>query len=85
MKQRRKTAAAVILLVLTAFFLLVGRSAQWALEEWGGLNLDEILYTLTQPLHGTDPGILRNYAFYAVLPAAAHAPTPAACHTAASS
>ena len=71
MKQRRKTAAAVILLVLTALFLLVGRSAQWALEEWGGLNLDEILYTLTQPLHGTDPGILRNYAFYAVLPAAA--------------
>ena len=71
MKQRRKTAAAVILLVLTALFLLFGRSAQWALEEWGGLNLDEILYTLTQPLHGTDPGILRNYAFYAVLPAAA--------------
>ena len=46
------------MLVLAALFLLVGRSAQWALEEWGGLNLDEILFTLSQPLRGTDAGII---------------------------
>lgn len=71
MKQKRKLAGTVILLILGVLFLLLGRSAQWALDEWGGLNLDEILFTLTQPLKGTDAGIIRNYIVYAVLPAAA--------------
>ena len=59
------------MLVLAALFLLVGRSAQWALEEWGGLNLDEILFTLSQPLRGTDAGIIRNYIVYAPVSCAA--------------
>ena len=71
MRQKRKTAGRVILLILTALCLIVGRSAQWALDEWGGLNLDEILFTLTQPLKGADAGIIRNYVFYALIPAAA--------------
>lgn len=59
------------MLILAGLFFLVGRSAQWALEEWGGLNLDEILFTLSQPLKGTDSGIIRNYAVYSLLPTAA--------------
>jgi hypothetical protein len=34
-KQKRSTALRVVALILAALFLLVGRSAQWALEEWG--------------------------------------------------
>ena len=71
MRQKHKTVLSVIGLILASFFLLVGRSAQWALDEWGNLNLDEILYTMTQPLRGTDKGIVLNYVVYAVIPAAA--------------
>ena len=71
MRQKRRTAGRVLLLILTALCLVAGRSAQWALEEWGGLNLDEILFTLSQPLNGADQGIIRNYVFYALIPAAA--------------
>ena len=51
------------------FFLIAGRTAEWALDEWGDLTLDEIMFTLTQPLKGTDSGIIINYLLYAVLPA----------------
>ena len=34
------------------FFLIAGRTAEWALDEWGDLTLDEIMFTLTQPLKG---------------------------------
>lgn len=71
MRQKHKTVLSVIGLILASFFLLAGRSAQWALDEWGNLNLDEILYTMTQPLRGTDKGIVLNYVVYAVIPAAA--------------
>ncbi len=73
MNQKRHSikAGRIILLILTALFLVIGRSAQWALEEWGGLNLDEILFTLSSPLQGTDMGIVREYIFYALIPAAA--------------
>ncbi len=70
-KTKQNKAGVILVLALSAFLLLVGRSAQWALEEWGGLNLDEILFTLTQPLHGADSGIIRDYVVYAVIPTAA--------------
>lgn len=52
------------------FFAIAGRSAQWVTEEWGDLSIDEILFTLTQPLKGTDSGIIGNYILYAIVPAA---------------
>ena len=66
-----KTAGRIVLYVVMTLALIIGRSAQWALDEWGGLNLDEILFTLTRPLNGTDPAIFKSYVLYALLPAAA--------------
>jgi len=43
------------------FFVLAGRSAQWVTEEWGDLTLAEVVFTLTQPLEGTDSGLIKTY------------------------
>ena len=59
----------VLLSIVIGLFVIAGRSAQWANEEWGDLTFDEVMFTLTQPLNGTDSGIIRSYILYAVVPA----------------
>lgn len=59
----------VLLDIVIFLFVLAGRSAQWVNDEWGDLSLDEVMFTMTQPLKGTDPGLIRNYILYAVVPA----------------
>ena len=66
-KTRTKVIRFLLYFVIT-FFVIAGRSAQWVLNEWGDLTLDEVLFTLTQPLNGTDSGIIRSFMLYAVLP-----------------
>ncbi len=58
----------ILLFFVTTLFLIAGRSAQWVLVEWGDLTLDEVIFTMTQPLDGTDSGIIGSYITYAVLP-----------------
>ena len=68
---REKTRYKVIrflLYFLITFFVIAGRSAQWVLEEWGDLTLDEVMFTMTQPLNGTDSGIIWSFITYAVIP-----------------
>ena len=56
------------LLFLTMFlFLVLGRSAQWVTVEWGDLTLDEVIFTMTQPLKGTDSGIIWSYTRYSLI------------------
>ncbi len=59
----------VILDIVIFLFIVAGRSAQWAVEEWGELTFDEVVFTLTQPLKGADSGIFLSHFLYAVLPA----------------
>jgi len=61
----------ILLYIVLFLAVLIGRSAQWALDEWGDLTLAEIAFTLTQPLTGTDTGIYVSYVLYAVVPAVA--------------
>ena len=68
---RERTRTKVIrflLYFIITFFVIAGRSAQWVLNEWGDLTLDEVMFTMTQPLNGTDSGIIRSFFIYAVLP-----------------
>ena len=58
----------VLLYVVITVGVIAGRSAQWVTEEWGDLTLDEVIFTMTQPLNGTDSGIIWNYILYAVVP-----------------
>ena len=58
----------IILYIMITLCLVAGRSAQWVTEEWGDLTLDEVIFTMTQPLKGTDSGIIRSYILYAVVP-----------------
>ena len=67
--KREKTRWRVIRFLLyfvTTFMMIAGLSAKWVTDEWGDLSLDEVLFTLTQPLKGTDTGIIWNYIGYCV-------------------
>ncbi len=66
-KTRTKVIRFLLYFVIT-FFVIAGRAAQWVLNEWGDLTLDEVIFTMTQPLNGTDSGIIRSFFLYAVLP-----------------
>ena len=66
-KFRWKVIRFLLYFVIT-FFVIVGRSAQWVTEEWGDLTLDEVIFTMTQPLKGTDSGIIWSYITYSVVP-----------------
>ena len=56
-------------LLLTAA-VLIGRIAQWVMEQ-ASLNLDEILFTLTHPVDGTDAGFYWSIIRFSVIPALA--------------
>ena len=66
-KTRTKVIRWLLYFVMT-FFIISGRTAQWILNEWGDLTLDEVIFTITQPMNGTDSGIIRSYFVYAVFP-----------------
>ena len=69
-KTRKKVIRFLLYFAIT-FFVIAGRAAQWVLNEWGDLTLDEVIFTMTQPLNGTDSGIIWSFILYAVVP---HAP-----------
>lgn len=67
---REKTRWRVIRFILyfvTTFMMIAGLSAKWVTDEWGDLSLDEVLFTMTQPLKGTDSGIIWSYIAYCVI------------------
>ncbi len=66
-KARWKVIRFLLYFVIT-FFIIAGRAAQWVLSEWGDLTLDEVIFTMTQPLNGTDSGIIWSFILYAVVP-----------------
>ena len=71
-REKRRTKVIRFLLYFTiTFFVISGRTAQWIQAEWGDLTLDEVVFTMTQPLNGTDSGIIKSYFLYAVLPGVA--------------
>ena len=60
----------VLWCVLFAVFFVCGRIFQWMMGQVS-LNLDEILYTLKNPVDGTDPGFFWSIIRYSLLPAIA--------------
>ena len=56
-----------MLYFLMMFMLIAGLSAKWVTDEWGDLSLDEVMFTITQPLKGTDSGIIWGYIRYCVV------------------
>ena len=60
----------VLLYVILTLSLVLGRVSQWAMNE-ASLNLDEILFTLTNPVDGTDAGFYWSIIRFALIPALA--------------
>ena len=71
-KKRKKKKGSVgrfFLYFVMTFLFIVGLSARWVMVEWGDLTLDEVVFTLTRPLQGTDPGIIWSYVLSCIFPA----------------
>ena len=58
----------VFLYVVIAIFLVLGRVLQWVMSQ-ASLNLDEILFTLSHPVDGTDAGYYWSIIRFSVIPA----------------
>ena len=56
-----------IMYFVTTFMMIAGLTSKWVTDEWGDLSLDEVMFTITQPLKGTDTGIIWNYIAYCVI------------------
>lgn len=56
-----------LLYFVMTFMMIAGLSAKWVTDEWGDLTLDEVMFTMTQPLKGTDSGIIWSYIRYCVV------------------
>ena len=54
----------IILCVLSIFSI---RMVSWVFHNWGNLRMDELIFTLTASLEGTNPALIRGAIFY-VLP-----------------
>ncbi len=57
-----------VLYTVIVVTLILARGAGWVMSEMN-VNLDEILFTLTNSLNGTDLALVRSFIFYAVIPA----------------
>ena len=56
-----------LLYFLMMFMMIAGLTAKWVTDEWGDLSLDEVMFTITQPLKGTDSGIIWGYIGYCIV------------------
>ena len=71
--QKRKTGHIIVRILLCVILTLsigFGRVFQWMMSQ-ASLHLDEILFTLTSPVEGTDEGFYWNVARFALIPALA--------------
>ncbi len=71
--KRNKSAKPGKLRIALAFifsflFILLGLAARWGSATWGDLSMDELIFTLTQPLTGTGQGMIPNFIKAAVIP-----------------
>ena len=68
--QKKGRILRVLFCLLLTAAVLIGRIAQWVMEQ-ASLNLDEILFTLTHPVDGTDAGFYWSIIRFSVIPALA--------------
>lgn len=61
----------IVFSIFTFIGILLFESSRWAIEYFDGLRIDQIIYTLSQPLSGSDPQQFINFAtgpvFHAVI------------------
>ncbi len=74
MKRIGKTGLSIlkwVFIVLANLIILIGIfftfTVQWGVNNFGGLAMEEIVFTLCMPLEGSDPQILSDYIYTAVI------------------
>ncbi len=68
MKIARKILSVVNLLVIF-FTTLAVYATHWLRANYGDISFDEILFTLTSPIHGTEDGLIESFKINALKPA----------------
>lgn len=58
-----KIVASVVSSILVFAGVFAAALAEWATTSFGGVGVAEMLYTLSQPLTGTDPGQIKGFLF----------------------
>jgi hypothetical protein len=67
----KKSVKQILLLFASFIFIVIGSSAIWVLSTFQRLNMDELVYELSQPLKGTGSDMLTGYILKAFVPAVA--------------
>ncbi len=67
--QAGRIAVAVFLAAFVFTAVLAATSAFWALTQWGGLRMEEIVYELNAPLEGTGNDMIGDYIRRCLVPA----------------
>ena len=67
----KKSVKQILLLFASFIFIVIGSSAIWVLSTFQRLNMDELVYELSQPLKGTGSDMLMGYLLKAFVPAVA--------------
>ena len=57
-----------VLLIIVFLMLLISFSSHWALNTWGGLSMDEIVYHIKAPLEGTERSLIIAYVLKCIVP-----------------
>ena len=58
MKAKLESIKKMAILLVTFFSVVVAAGIVWMMNEWGNVNIDEILYHLRAPKQGTDSAII---------------------------
>lgn len=61
-KNTRKVISTFLLFIILFLLLLIIKSANWFLNNFGGVAFATVVYQLSSPMKGTASGILGNYA-----------------------
>lgn len=71
MSRAGRIILSILFPVLLFAAVLAVLAAHWALSQWGGLTMEEIVFELTAPLEGTGNGMIEDFILRCVVPALA--------------
>lgn len=56
----------ILWVVFCGLAVLLGRTVPWVFENWGDLRMEELVYTMTMSLEGTNPATIKSYIEYVI-------------------
>ena len=67
----KKLFVGILLFLINCLFIvscLIYFSVDWVFKTWVNLTMDELMYTITSPLDGTNTEMIKDYCSYCIAP-----------------